>query len=345
MNRLEWLIEQSMAWTEAANASELFHMATPVLQPLFQADGGFYLFAHADGDQVRVRVHQPFGINLGDEQMLQAEIEQGDWFYRLPHHIRLSVWAPMVEFPESWQTYISNLGISCAGVWPLQVHERVAGAVVLGRKVLPNHIRRDSRTVQLAVQQMSIVLSLISDRELAELSSMSDPLTRLPNRRGFMARWQTWRDEQSAQGERICLGILDVDQFKQINDTHGHWIGDQTLQEVAHLLLRAVSPFGMCARWGGDEFIFVVPATEATLARLKTSLAEAMPHVSFGMAIYGEDGKTFDETLMVADDRMYQLKSQHITPDHKVRRQARRKESNQTLTATEGSATADDHER
>lgn len=326
MNRLERLIEQSMEWTHATNASELLHSASPVLETLFQADGGFFLYAHQDGEQLHVRVHQPFGLNAGHESSLEKEITQGKWFHLLPHIIPLSVWTPISAFPESWQAYAAELGITYAGVWPLQVHERVAGAVILGRKDAPHHVSRENRIVQLTVQQVSIVLSLIVDRELAELSSLSDPLTSLPNRRGFTAQWPIWRMGREKLEEKICIGILDIDRFKTINDTQGHWIGDQVLQELAAKLSEAVGPQGLCARWGGDEFVFAISgsdAAEVTQSSVTAKLERSLPEVSFGMAVYTGNGNSFDETLMIADDRMYQAKTKRARADHKVRRQTR----------------------
>lgn len=329
MNRLERLIEQSMEWTHATNASELLHRASPVLEPLFQADGGFYLYAHQDGEQVHVRVHQPFGLNAGHESLLESEITQGKWFYLLPHIIPLSAWTPISVFPESWKTYTAELGITYAGVWPLQVHERVAGAVILGRKDAPRHIDRENRVVRLTVQQVSIVLSLIVDRELAELSSLSDPLTSLPNRRGFMAQWPSWSAGRERRDEKICIGILDIDRFKTINDTQGHWIGDQVLQELAAKLSEAIGPQGVCARWGGDEFVFAISGSGAvkdTQTIVAAKLEHSLPEVSFGMAVYTGTGHSFDETLMIADDRMYQAKTKRARADHKIRRQTRYQE-------------------
>ncbi len=327
MNRIEQLILSSMEWIDAANAVDLLHKAAPVLETLFRADGGFFLYVENNGDDLLVRVYDAYGVNRGHDEELQKKVHTGHWFQRLPHVLHLGVWSPATDFPESWQPYMAQVGVTCAGVWPIQAHERVAGAVILGRRELPADVARESRIIRLGVQQLSIVLSLIVDREQAELSSLSDPLTGLPNRRGFMARWDEWREACTHSGHAICLGILDVDQFKHINDTQGHWIGDQMLQDIAAKLSTIVDGQGMCARWGGDEFIFAVSsdsAREALEANLTEQLREALPFVSFGTIMLESHSAGFDESLAIADERMYRSKAQRKRADHKVRSRSRK---------------------
>lgn len=79
-----------------------------------------------------------------------------------------------------------------------------------------------------------------------------DLLTGLPNRRGLAAHWQ-------AEGGERALILIDLVGFKAVNDSHGHIVGDALLREVGARLAGAVAPPGFLARWGGDEFVAVVP--------------------------------------------------------------------------------------
>ena len=102
------------------------------------------------------------------------------------------------------------------------------------------------------------------------------------------------------------------------------------LQDIAAKLTEVVQPNGMCARWGGDEFVFVVSSDSsssvaATEAAITTQLKEGLPFVSFGTAVFGTDSTNFDGCLVVADERMYQSKSERKRADHKVRSQPRRR--------------------
>ena len=93
---------------------------------------------------------------------------------------------------------------------------------------------------------------------LCELSS-KDPLTGLANRRNFMSVLGREIDGVARSGEPALLLMLDIDYFKNINDTHGHSAGDQVLQAVAKCLARCIRPMDSVARYGGEEFAVVLP--------------------------------------------------------------------------------------
>lgn len=93
---------------------------------------------------------------------------------------------------------------------------------------------------------------LIRNRRLEAMATI-DPLTGLPNRRGLQRAWRR------LPGNRALL-FVDLDGFKAINDAYGHAVGDALLRQVARRLADAVSRPGLLARWGGDEFVAVVPA-------------------------------------------------------------------------------------
>ena len=104
------------------------------------------------------------------------------------------------------------------------------------------------------------------EQELAErahreavIAATTDVLTGLPNRRAFIAALET----ASADGSPFALAILDLDRFKTVNDTFGHLIGDQLLQEVARRLIRAAVGGWLVARLGGDEFGILMPGVAA----------------------------------------------------------------------------------
>lgn len=90
--------------------------------------------------------------------------------------------------------------------------------------------------------------------------SDKDPLTQLLNRRGF-AHWQ-----QSQPAQTACMVLFDVDYFKQVNDQFGHVAGDHVLVIVADILRRLSRPQDACVRWGGEEFLVLLPAVELIAA-------------------------------------------------------------------------------
>jgi diguanylate cyclase len=116
-----------------------------------------------------------------------------------------------------------------------------------------------------------------------------------------------------------------VDDFKAINDVHGHNGGDRALQEVAGALRRHIRASDFCARYGGDEFVVAMSCLDLDeanrrardLQRAVGRLRVPMPNgesisvgISVGVAVSPEDGATFDELLAAADRRMYENKQQ-----------------------------------
>ena len=93
---------------------------------------------------------------------------------------------------------------------------------------------------------------------LCELS-LKDPLTGLANRRHFLSILEREIDGVARSGEPALLLMMDIDHFKNINDTHGHLVGDQVLQAVAKCLSRCIRPMDSVARYGGEEFAVVLP--------------------------------------------------------------------------------------
>jgi diguanylate cyclase (GGDEF)-like protein len=152
--------------------------------------------------------------------------------------------------------------------------------------------------------------------------AMIDPLTGLHNQRfvaGYVER-ELARSRRSR--ECVAIAVLDLDDFKQINDRGGHATGDAVLRRVAQALTRVVRDSDICARHGGDEFVVVMPGCGAVEARrrideIQRAVASAgfdAPHtlatlgISAGVAVFPDDGDCFEELFAAADSRMYQSK-------------------------------------
>jgi len=147
-----------------------------------------------------------------------------------------------------------------------------------------------------------------------------DPLTGIGNRRHFDAILQQELEQRRADGSPLALLIIDIDDFKGINDNYGHPVGDAVLCQVAeraHSILRSTDTL---ARIGGDEFAVIAPGAHGDGARL---MAEAIcdavstqysdsgtpaPSASIGWAVFPEDGKDFESLIHAADERMLNRK-------------------------------------
>ncbi|MGL3605547.1 EAL domain-containing protein [Rhizobium sp. G187] len=114
----------------------------------------------------------------------------------------------------------------------------------------------------------------------AEYSAMHDHLTGLPNRRFLEARLDSWRKDGDTPRQGIAVLHIDLDRFKQINDTLGHGAGDAMLKHAARVLLDNIGPDGFAARIGGDEFVLLVDydGSEKNLSLLADRIIGTMRH-------------------------------------------------------------------
>ncbi|GAA2848949.1 cyclic Di-GMP phosphodiesterase RmdB [Streptosporangium fragile] len=151
--------------------------------------------------------------------------------------------------------------------------------------------------------------------------AMHDGLTGLPNRKMLVLRTEEALAE-TREGERVGLFLLDLDRFKEINDTLGHPVGDRLLQMVAHRLTHSVRPGDVVARLGGDEFAVLLPsvrdaaAAREVAARLRVAITEPVRlegmsfdlDASFGIALYPDHAPDFEMLLQRSDVAMYLAK-------------------------------------
>jgi diguanylate cyclase (GGDEF)-like protein len=160
---------------------------------------------------------------------------------------------------------------------------------------------------------------LHTEYEVMANLAYTDTLTSLPNRRRLYEDVYRLIALAERYGQEFCVCLFDLDHFKRLNDTHGHLVGDQVLQEVAQvarLHLRAADLFG---RWGGEEFVVLLPQTrlsdaQTALERVRLALHTiALPNVhavtaSFGIAAY-LPGDTSESLLHRADQALYLAKA------------------------------------
>jgi len=189
----------------------------------------------------------------------------------------------------------------------------------------------------LSQRHQAQVHQLLQDKEALrqqaenEIRQMAfyDHLTQLPNRRLLMDRLAQLQAVSLRHGRHSALLFLDLDGFKQLNDTHGHDQGDRLLQEVANRLKAGVREEDTVARLGGDEFVVMLSElgseaaeaaaqAEAVASKLRTSLSQdylmgVLRHrcsASIGITLFGQGPEPLDDILKRADRAMYDAKSE-----------------------------------
>lgn len=180
-------------------------------------------------------------------------------------------------------------------------------------------LRRLTRIARISDHYQNMMRDL--NAALEETSSR-DPLTGLLNRRALMDMIKQEVERASRSGESFIVAMLDVDHFKAVNDRYGHETGDRALVELAGVLRQSLRGGDLCGRWGGEEFLVMLPNTQPDAAQgvmdrlvgAVRGLAIAVSEndvlrltVSIGMAQH-QLGETFSETLSRADQALYLAK-------------------------------------
>lgn len=172
------------------------------------------------------------------------------------------------------------------------------------------------------LQREYMEFKLVDQRETFKRLASIDPLTQLYNRRAMNENIRTIRRESKTPSTSYVIGIGDIDNFKRINDTYGHDIGDKVLVYVANLFISLIPEEGYAARWGGEEFLFVIPDarikdgvdfTEKIHKSLRAHVFE-IEDCEFGVTMTfgvntGIPTDKIDSVITKADKRLYKGKN------------------------------------
>lgn len=214
--------------------------------------------------------------------------------------------------------------LQSALVCPLLFNDKLIGTLAVYHN-RPEFFGDDHRRLLDRVsEQAAAVINNSMLFEQTQEDSLTDALTGLPNTRFLFMHLSRELARAERLDTEVALMVMDLDSFKDINDTHGHHVGDRALCELARVLRTAIRPYDICVRYAGDEFIVVLSgctAEEAEIKRQELQKAVADLHfeprpgrrvplgISVGTAVFGQDGRSYETLLAVADSRMYKDKS------------------------------------
>ncbi len=251
-----------------------------------------------------------FAMRGRDGLGADGEVFLGDpALFHDPHAVLMDIFIP----GGSWQmaarpanmaaTYLSNVG-----TLPLQIFAGLLALVVAGMA----HA------------------TLMAHRRMRAMA-LKDSLTGLANRHQFNIRGQALFTLAKRSGRALTLLNMDLNDFKLVNDSYGHDVGDQLLIHVANQLRKCFRESDLLARVGGDEFLALLPDTamdshlEVLLHRIRDAVSSPLPvispelraKISIGVASYSQATPAFDDLLREADDAMYKEK---VSEKYGVRR-------------------------
>jgi diguanylate cyclase (GGDEF)-like protein/PAS domain S-box-containing protein len=214
--------------------------------------------------------------------------------------------------------------LEATGRWQGEVWNKRKNGEVYVEWLSINTIYNEDGTPHRRVSLFSDITKKKETEELVWKQANFDALTGLPNRRMFLDRLDQEIKKSHRAGQRMALMLLDLDHFKEINDTLGHDMGDSLLQEAAQRLLNCVRETDTVARLGGDEFTVILGSLHASsdVVRVYQTILQQLAQpfhlgnevayvsVSIGITLYPEDATSMDDLLKNADQAMYEAKSQ-----------------------------------
>ncbi|HXW06233.1 MAG TPA: HD domain-containing phosphohydrolase [Vicinamibacterales bacterium] len=265
-----------------------------------------------------------FATGLHAERLESATTQEGvglsGWVARHGHPLVNGL--PSAEFSAAGIEVDS--GLESALVCPMIVDGQVVAIIEVFHPDPGCYTDDHLRVLDEISQQAAAVVHNALVFEHAQEQAFRDPLTGLANPRALQFQVSRELSRARRSGAEFSVILLDLDDFKTINDEHGHLAGDRALQEVARVLQRTSRPHDTCIRYGGDEFVVLLPScgraeAEDRCVRLQQAVdaiqftvgdGRVVPiGVSAGASAFPQDGETYERLLARADRRMYRDKA------------------------------------
>ncbi|MDQ2832182.1 MAG: sensor domain-containing diguanylate cyclase [Acidobacteriota bacterium] len=230
---------------------------------------------------------------------------------------------PDVALDPHWSAFSNkhpDLHIRSIACLPVRSNNKTLGAIQLLNSKLDLLSEYSISFLRILCDYAAIAIQNARSMTLIQELTITDDVTGLFNARHLY----TMLDDQVSAGVIFSLMFVDLDRFKSINDTHGHLVGSRLLAEIGNLLKRSLGPNNAAFRYGGDEFVAILPgmgksAASGTTMALREELRNARflegaglsltVSGSFGLATYPEDGDTVPNILRAADTMMYEAKT------------------------------------
>jgi len=217
--------------------------------------------------------------------------------------------------PKDWAGSI--IGI------PLKVGDTVVGVMNLSRMTVGGFSTSELRLLSLLSDQAAVAISNASLHQMISRQAYSDPLTGLPNRRALDERLEEEVLAARRSSYSFAVIMMDLDGFKEVNDTYGHSTGDNVLHTVFNQMARGVRNTDFLARYGGDELTLILSQTEMTSAQIVSEkILEGMRKIKYtlpdgqrlklgisgGIAIFPVHARNGADLLRAADAALYYAK-------------------------------------
>lgn len=253
--------------------------------------------------------------------MRQIKVGQGATGFALKSREIVQNVEPDLDFQYS-QTELTQLYLTMASV-PLIADEELIGAVTIYSQDLESYGEENIRLLDTISRIAADAIGKSLKHDEATTHALTDPMTGLPNARSLQRQFDKEVARAGRGGSSFQVVMLDLDGFKAVNDSYGHKAGDEMLREISNVIREQLREYDFLARYGGDEFVALVPETgsgdvadlcdriEKAVCAFKLDVGDgktASVGVSLGASGYPQAGETFDQMIVAADKVMYERK-------------------------------------
>lgn len=262
------------------------------------------------------------GVNAEAISLHKIKVGQGATGFALKSRTTVRNAEPDLDFfytqPDLTQTYKTMVSI------PLIADEELIGAVTIYSSELETYGEEHVRLLDTISRIAADAVHKSLEHDEAKTHALTDPMTGLPNARSLQMQFE--REVARANRAKSCFQMLmlDLDGFKAVNDSYGHKAGDRLLKEVSQVILDQLREYDFLARYGGDEFVALIPESvpedvtalskriEAAVQAFELQVDEeniAKVGVSLGSSSFELYGGSFDDMIAAADKAMYLRKT------------------------------------
>ena len=314
------IFEAAVRLHESLDASEVVARALEFLPDLVEAESWAVFIKTEQTNRLElVRAINASELPLGPF----VEIEQAPLpIARAVNEQRTIIAGAAAEDAGAGSSEGDDLAALCV---PLIASGRLVGAVQATRKSVGGHAfkQEEARVVELVCASLATAMANAIDYHDATRQTLIDDLTRLYNVRYLYQTLEGEIRRARRYGSAVSVVFMDLDGFKLVNDVYGHRAGSATLTEVAQVIARTVRASDFVARYGGDEFVLMLPETPAKRAlqmaervrqriannRFKGGVgADIYLTASFGVASFPEHATQAEKLIELADAAMYEAK-------------------------------------
>ncbi len=318
INRLEIINEFSKQLVSTLDTKQVFSLLTAAFQSALEADT--YYIGIIEEDQLRLELFYDDGEFIQNIQV-QKKGTLSNWVSTHQQALFLPDLRQSIELDD---VEIITIGknkptLSWMGVPMRGAH--VDGVMAIS-SYRPNAFdRSDLELLSNIAQRAALALDNTHHHAIVEKQARLDSLTHVYNHGYFIKIMQEQAQASQKQNQPLSVIMLDIDFFKQYNDTFGHLIGDEVLISLCDVIRRHIKNTDAVGRWGGEEFCIALPNTDGqqalqvaqrireTMSTLKVRNAEQMtipiPTVSQGIAVFPTETEDITKLIDLADKRLY----------------------------------------